>query len=309
MRLDMDLAKRAGLPLAAIGALGFAILVIDQPEAASSQPAIPPPSASEALGASVAAVGIIEPSSETIDIATELSGVVRQVYVRPGENVDAGAALFRLDTRAIEAELNAARASLAVAQIAARDARAQLALYDNLPDPRAASANERDRARFAADRADADAGLARARVRQLEVDLARHTTRAPIAGEVLRVNVRPGEFAQAGLSNEALMALGATQTLHVRVQIDEEDFGRIAEAAAAEGALRGDARRRVPLTFVRIEPQARPKTNLNGGAERVDTRVVEAIYAFDPSALDALVGQQMDVFVSARPLMAEGPQP
>ncbi len=309
MRVDLDLVKRAGLPIAAIGALGFAVFAIDQPAAQPSAPAIPPPSPSAALGANVAAVGIVEPSSEIIAIATELSGVVREVYVQPGQNVAANAPLFRLDTRAAEAELASARASLAVAEVAARDARARLTLFDNLPDARAASADERDRARFAAELAEADRKLAEARVRRLAVDVARHTTRAPIAGEVLRVNVRPGEFAQAGLSGEPLMRLGATDTLHVRVQIDEEDIGRLQEGARAEGALRGDATRRATLQFVRLEPQARPKANLNGGAERVDTRVVEAIYAFDPATLGALVGQQMDVFVEARPLIAEDARP
>lgn len=309
MRIDMDLVKRAGLPIAAIGALGFAILVIDQPEAATSTPALPPPSAPADMTASVAAVGVVEPSSEIIEIATELSGVVREVYVTPGQQVAAGAPLFRLDSRATEAELASARASLSIADIAARDARARIALFDNLPDPRAASADERDRARFAAERAEADRRLALARVRQLEVEVARLTTRAPIAGEVLRVNVRPGEFAQTGASAEPLVALGATETLHVRVQIDEEDIGRIGNGARAEAALRGNASQRVSLTFVRLEPQARPKTNLNGGAERVDTRVVEAIYAFDPDDLRALVGQQMDVFVAARPLVNSEQQP
>lgn len=309
MRIDLDLIKRAALPAAAIGAIGFAVFAIDQPEAAVGEPAIAPPSASADMAASVAAVGVVEPSSETIAIATEVSGVVREVLVRPGQNVAAGAALFRLDTRAVEADLAAARASLDAAEIAARDAAARLSLFDTLGDARAASADERDRARFAAQRAEADARVARARARQLEVDLARHTTRAPIAGEVLRVNVRPGEFAAAGAANDPLIALGATETLHVRVQIDEEDVGRIAAGARAEGALRGDASRRVALTFVRMEPLARPKTNLNGGAERVDTRVAEAIYAFDPAALPALVGQQMDVFVAARPLIAQGQTP
>lgn len=309
MRIDMDLLKRAGLPIAAIGALGFAILVIDQPEAATSAPALPPPSAPADMSASVAAVGVVEPSSEIIEIATELSGVVREVYVTPGEQVAAGAPLFRLDSRATEAELASARASLSIADIAARDARARIALFDNLPDPRAASADERDRARFAAERAEADRRLALARVRQLEVEIARLTTRAPIEGEVLRINVRPGEFAQSGASVEPLVALGATETLHVRVQIDEEDVGRIGDGARAEAALRGNASQRVSLTFVRLEPQARPKTNLNGGAERVDTRVIEAIYAFDPDDLRALVGQQMDVFVAARPLVSSEQQP
>jgi hypothetical protein len=76
---------------------------------------------------------------------------------------------------------------------------------------------------------------------------------------------------------------------------------RVSAGARAEGALRGAGDRRAPLTFLRFEPQAVPKQNLTGGAERVDTRVVEAIYALDPEALPAFVGQQMDVFVEAAP--------
>lgn len=306
MKLTPRLAGRMALPIAAIGAIGFAVVTIQQPEPAVGAPAIAPPSPSASMTSSVAAVGLVEPSSEAIDVATELSGVVREVMVKPGQRVRRGDALFRLDARALEAQTASARASLNVALVEARDAAARLKLFDNISDPRAVSADERDRARFNAERAEASAALARAQLRQLETDLARLTVRAPISGEVLKVNVRPGEFAQAGLATESLIVMGATEALHVRVQIDEEDMARVAEGAVAEGALRGDATRKVALKFVRFEPQAQPKQNLNGGAERVDTRVVEAIYAFDPAALPAYVGQQMDVFVAARPVIGAG---
>jgi hypothetical protein len=96
--------------------------------------------------------------------------------------------------------------------------------------------------------------------------------------------------------------MGAVTPMHVRVQIDEEDAARIASGAPAQASLRGDASKRIPLTFVRFEPQAMPKKNLNGGAERVDTRVVEVIYSFNPAGRQAFVGQQMDVFVTAKPI-------
>ncbi|MDX2235087.1 MAG: efflux RND transporter periplasmic adaptor subunit [Hyphomonadaceae bacterium] len=303
MKLTPRLLGRLALPAAAVGAIGFAVVTIQQPEPAVGAPAIAPPSPSASLASAVAAVGLVEPSSEAIDVATELSGVVREVMVKPGQHVRRGEPLFRLDTRALDAQVASARAALNVALVESRDASARLKLFDTVTDARAVSADERDRARFNAERAEASAALARAQLRQLETDLARLTVRAPIAGEVLKVNVRPGEFAQAGLATEALLVMGATDALHVRVQIDEEDMARVAEGAVAEGALRGDATRKVSLRFVRFEPQALPKQNLNGGAERVDTRVVEAIYAFDPAALPAYVGQQMDVFVAARPVI------
>lgn len=302
MKLTPRLAGRAALPLAAAGAIGFALLTVQRPEPAVGAPAVPPPSPSANLESAVAALGLIEPRSETIAVAVEISGVVRRVHVRPGDRVEAGAPLFELDTRATAAALEAARASLRVAEVDLQDALARRRLFTEVEDQRAVSLDERDRATFGAERAEANVALARAEVRRLETELARLTVRAPIAGEVLRVDVRPGEFAAAGPAAEPLIAMGDTSLLHVRVQIDEEDIGRIGQGAAAEGSLRGEASRKTALTFVRFEPQARAKQNLTGGAERVDTRVVEAIYAFDPAALPAFVGQQMDVFIAARPV-------
>ena len=148
----------------------------------------------------------------------------------------------------------------------------------------------------------AGSAQAGAQARVVATDLQRLIVRAPIAGQVLRLNVRLGEFASAGPLADPLVAMGAVDPLHVRVQIDEEDAARISSGAPAEATLRGDATTRIPLTFVRFEPQAIPKTNLNGGGERIDTRVVEAIYAFNRGDLSAFVGQQMDVYVTARPM-------
>lgn len=304
MQLNMKMVGRAAMPLAAIGLIAFAFSVAARPNSdeAFAQPAGQPASAGDRTGSVVAALGVVEPSSETISVAAELPGVVREVLVRPGDAVAQGAPLFRLDTRAVQAQLGAARAALRVAQIDAQDAQARARLFTTISDARAVSADEKDRARFAADRNSATLALRAAEVRQLETELSRLTVRAPIAGQVLRVNVRLGEFAPAGQSGDPLIALGNVSPLHVRVQIDEEDAARVASGAKAEGALRGDNARRVGLQFVRFEPQATPKRNLNGGAERIDTRVIEAIYAFDPAQLPAFVGQQMDVFVDAAPV-------
>ena len=54
-----------------------------------------------------------------------------------------------------------------------------------------------------------------------------------------------------------------------------------------------------PLKFVRVEPYAVPKKSLTGdNTERVDTRVLEVIYALDVKDRPIYVGQQMDVFVN-----------
>jgi hypothetical protein len=90
--------------------------------------------------------------------------------------------------------------------------------------------------------------------------------------------------------------------MHVRVDVDENDAWRIRPDAAAEASLRGNSSLKTPLTFVRIEPYVIPKRSLTGeSTERVDTRVLQIIYSFDPSTIPVYVGQQMDVSIQAPP--------
>jgi hypothetical protein len=55
-----------------------------------------------------------------------------------------------------------------------------------------------------------------------------------------------------------------------------------------------------PLSFVRFEPYVLAKRSLTGDTtERVDTRVLQAIYTFVPNEFPAFIGQQVDVFIAA----------
>jgi hypothetical protein len=62
--------------------------------------------------------------------------------------------------------------------------------------------------------------------------------------------------------------------------------------------LKGRTDYRIPLSFVRIEPYVVPKKALTGeNTERVDTRVLQIIYRFDPPRFPVYAGQQVDVFI------------
>ncbi|MCI0350392.1 MAG: HlyD family efflux transporter periplasmic adaptor subunit, partial [Acidobacteriales bacterium] len=140
---------------------------------------------------------------------------------------------------------------------------------------------------------------AEAQVKQTQTDLDRLTVCALVDGEVLQVNVRPGEFVAAPASG-ALVVLGNVAQLHVRVDIDEYDIPRFVPAAAARATLKGQPKDFFPLKFVRIEPYVVPKRSLTGdNTERVDTRVLQVIYAIDASGQRLFVGQQLDVFIDA----------
>ncbi len=140
---------------------------------------------------------------------------------------------------------------------------------------------------------------AEAQIKQTEIELDRLIVRALVDGRVLQVNVRPGEFVGAP-PGQALVVLGSIDQLHVRVDIDENDIPRYQPGASGVAMVRGQSDREFPLTFVRVEPYVVPKKSLTGdNTERVDTRVLQVIYAIDTGGEPLYVGQQLDVYLKA----------
>jgi HlyD family secretion protein len=155
--------------------------------------------------------------------------------------------------------------------------------------------------------AEADMEVAKAQLEQTRTTLALLEVRAPVEGTILQINIRPGEYVST-MGTQNLLVMGNLDPIHVRVNVDEEDIPRLKLNAPAKAKIRGDAsQEEVPMTFVRLEPYVVPKTSLTGiNVERVDTRVVQLIYAIDPRhklvrEKKILVGQLVDVFIDTSP--------
>ncbi|CAN5829794.1 hypothetical protein BH11PLA1_BH11PLA1_01360 [soil metagenome] len=356
------------IPLLALAGFAFAVQTVlsQSQERPVAQPLAEP--ARSPYPESVAGSGIIEASTRNIAVGTNIAGVVVEVMKEAGAPVKAGEPLFRIDDRALKAELGARQAKLKAAQSQVLIARAQLQKQEALPrvedvppaaaraeaarallsdaeellammkavaDARAVVREEMTRrenavktararsAESAAElaqlkagawapdlaiagaqiaQAEATAAQAQADVDQTKTELERLVVRAPVDGEVLQNNVRIGEYAQAGALTTPLMLVGNTATMHVRVDVDENDAWRIKPGARARVALRGNPQIFTEATtFVRVEPFVIPKRSLTGDStERVDTRVLQIIYAFPRSELNAYVGQQVDVRIEAQ---------
>ena len=144
--------------------------------------------------------------------------------------------------------------------------------------------------------AEADLLEAKSLVDQAKTELSRMDIRSPIMGEVLQVNVRPGEYVGTP-PNQPLIVLGNLQSLRVRVDIDESDIPDFRPGMPGKAFVRGDASEAIPIHFVRVEPFVIPKKSLTRAAgEHVDTRVLQVIYEMDANKLPIFVGQQLDVF-------------
>jgi HlyD family secretion protein len=285
--------------LAAVGvAIAIVAVVIDNRPESAARPAVQVPR--PPFAAYVSGAGIIEASSGNIAVGTPVSGIVTAIHVKWGDHVKPGDRLFTIDDRDLQAKLLPALAKVKEAAARLAQARDQLRLAESVPDRRAISVEEMDNRRSAVAIGAAALASAQAQVRQIRLEIERRTVRALEPGEILQIRIRPGEFAVSGdLAAAPLMLLGSDTRLYLRVDVDENDAWRVRPGAAAMAFVRGNPDLRTPLRFERIDPYVVPKTALTGNStERVDTRVLQVIYSFDPAALPAAyVGQQMDVFI------------
>lgn len=248
----------------------------------------------------VAGSGIIEASSENIAIASQLAGVIKEVLVKAGDRVEKDQALFILDDRDILAEIAVRDAQVNKAKAQLDDTETQLAIYKSVNDTRAIMRGELLKRESAVSVARAGLTEAQALLLESRTTLQRMTIRAPIAGEVLQSKARAGEFAPAQVMSSPLMVVGAVSPLAVRVDIDENDAWRVAPGSRATANLRGNTAISFNLNFSRFEPYVVPKRSLTGESfERVDTRVLQAIFTFDRGALPVYVGQLVDVYIES----------
>ena len=323
------------LALAGVAAAAYTVRVQNKP-AVAPPPVVPP--VSSPYPYRVAGSGVVEPASEVVRLSAVVPGVVQQVHVKEGEVVKTGAPLFTVDSRDVASRLAAAEARLQVtrmklAQLDSLPRPEKVREAEAIVEQRrwavddALSRNERPtrefelaaakarleeaeaslatvkRGTYPEDRAvaQADVGVAEAEVAQLRTDLDRATVKAPIDGAVLRVNVRPGEFATAGPSQDGLVVMGSEAPLNIRVDVDELDGWRFDPRGRAVAALRGGKRQEFPIEFVRVVPLVMPKKTLTGeNSERIDTRVLQVIYRFSQKDVPVYPGQLLDVYIETR---------
>lgn len=322
----MNLRKIFRLPyvLIALALIGPVFLL---PKVMRSTAAIPP-AAVEVLPAAapyksyIAGSGSVEASSRNLNISPPVSGVISELAVEPGQHVRKGDMLFRIDSREAQAELlrrqaaiDVAKATLAAAEAAAAEAMGQFERVRDVTDTRVVSTEDRTHRELSAKAAEKRVESARADLRAADenaraqaITLLRLDVRAPIDGEVLQVNNWPGEYVALVAGAKAPVVLGSTNTLYVRVEIDENIAWRFVPNSAAKGFLRGNKDYAADLKFVRIEPMLVGKTSLTGDStERVDTRVLQVLYSFDEKVLHAYTGMLLDVFIETPDLTNRKP--
>jgi HlyD family secretion protein len=135
---------------------------------------------------------------------------------------------------------------------------------------------------------------AQARRDQQSATVARLQVRAPIAGTVLEVKQRVGEYASP---TQSVLVLADTSELRVRVDIEERDIARVRVGAKGEVSVEALADKKFSATVVAIgQRMGRKNLRTDDPAERIDTKILEVVLRLD-APVGLVVGQRAKAFV------------
>ena len=253
--------------------LGLAVLLVGVAVAVwwALQPAAPVAYQTQvvregALTVSVTATGALA-AVTTVEVGSEISGLVETVTVEANDRVERGQVLARLDTERLRAEetqaeanLTAARAALAQAQATRDEQRLQTARTERLAAQEYVASQELEAARAALDRAEAGVTSSESQIAVAEAALAvarttlrKASIRAPIDGLVLSRDVDPGQAVAASFQTPVLFTLAEDlQRMELRVDVDEADVGQVEAGQPATFTVDAYPGRTFPASVTKV---------------------------------------------------------
>ncbi len=221
------------------------------------------------LAVTVIANGTLQPT-RTVNIGSELSGTVSQVFVDVNDQVRKGQPLVQLDTAKLQDQIVRSRATLASAEAsvaqnlaAVKEAQSNLARLEEvakLSGGKVPSQSELDTARATLEKAQANEAAARASVQDAraalstdETNLSKASIRAPTDGVILTRSVDPGNAVAASLQAVTLFTIAEDlRKLKLQVSVDEADVGTVKNGQTATFTVAAYPRRKYPATITRV---------------------------------------------------------
>jgi len=177
-------------------------------------------------------VGRVE-AMNAVDIRARVQGFIEARLFAEGQEVRERQDLFIIEDGAYEAALSAARAGLAGAQAALRDAEGRLQRNQELRRTQAVSQAALEEIQAARDTAQANAMAAEASVRQAELNLSYTIIRAPIAGRIGTAAFAVGSF--VGPSSGAMARLVQVDPIRVVFSVSDRVLLDLREGAGNAG--------------------------------------------------------------------------
>ena len=194
----------------------------DAPGAAGPAPAVPVTVdrvVQKDVPLDVSVVGTAEAFS-TVAVRAQVTGELKAVNFRQGEDVKAGQVLFMLDRRPLEAALNQAQANLQRDSAQAANAKVIAQRMEDLVARGVGTREQRDTAFTTAAALEAVVGANKAAVENAQVQLQYATIHAPISGRTGALMVHAGNLVRAN-DQTPLVVINQVSPIYVSFGIPE----------------------------------------------------------------------------------------
>ena len=215
---------------------------------------------------------------DEVKVQARVSGNVTDKYIKGGQYVSAGQALYKIDDRNYRAALLQAQANLAQAQATYNNALIDLQRNEQLLAAAAVSEQvvTTQRAQVAAYQANVDAMAAL--VQQAQQNLDDTVVYAPMSGKLAVDDVAVGTYAAAG--NTTLVTFGSSNPIFVQFSISEGEYLKYVGASVVPGQA-------LPSKSVRI-------TLSDGSEYPAEGSIVEVDRAMQDNSGSLIVKAQFD---------------
>ncbi len=182
-----------------------------------------------AVESTVTATGNVQ-ATETVEVGTQVSGQIAELYVDFNDRVEEGQLLARIDPTILEQEVRSAQVNLARNQADLDQATRALERAEELYASQVLSQTEYEAAQYQHALAEADHEAAEIGLERAERNLQYSEIRAPIAGVVIARAVEVGQTVAASLSAPVLFVLAHDLAqMEILASVDESDIGQIEE--------------------------------------------------------------------------------
>ena len=180
------------------------------------------------LNETIMATGVIRPvTGAEVNVGSRISGTVVSLLVAVGERVEVGQLLAELDATALEAQVDEARADVALSEPRIELAESILIRRQRLAEKRLTSVEDLDTAENGLAVARAQLLADKTRLRTAEIALSYTQVTAPISGVVAEVTTREGETVAAAFAAPNFVTIIDLNRLEVLAYVDETDIGRV----------------------------------------------------------------------------------
>jgi multidrug efflux system membrane fusion protein len=228
----------AFLAVAAAGGIAYQTFVLKAAEplraATPAAPAVPvviAPATRKPMPVRIEAIGTVQPIA-TVAVKSRVDGEIAEVKISDGQAVKAGDVLFVLDTRAAEAQLRQAEATLAKDRAQLENAKRDVGRYKPLTEKEFVSRQQLDTAQTNAAALEATMLSDQAIIDTFKVQLTYYTIRSPLDGRVGTIALKTGNAVKAQ-DTISLVTINQIKPIYVSYAVPQRELPGIRAAAGA----------------------------------------------------------------------------